>query len=324
MKNLLIIICCLTWSPIFSQTVLITPEPFEILEEKKIEFAEEQCERAQKMIRWRRYPEALKLLDQNIKNNPDYFKSYALKGQLNYRQENFEASLANYDKAIELKGEKELDKILVAAKVRCLQKLKRHQEAVDLLDEAIEQEARFEEGYLLRGKSYYKLEKYRTAIKDYSKAIEFNSRNATYYYQRALAWHKIGRDDLAISDYDRAIKRRSRRASYYYHRAVSKEQQERYDAAMNDYDKAIQLDDEYTKAYYRRGHLQALLDKTAKALEDCNQAISLDSENAEAYYYKAMVLLKMNKQSEACKAIKKAQELGYDGSLDKSLTENCN
>jgi tetratricopeptide (TPR) repeat protein len=82
-----------------------------------------------------------------------------------------------------------------------------YQDAINVLNKAIEMNPLDASIYLLRGTSYHHLRKYNQTINDFNKAIELNPQDAAGYYCRALAYDSLGNHNQALKDMKMAAKR---------------------------------------------------------------------------------------------------------------------
>lgn len=79
--------------------------------------------------------------------------------------------------------------------------------------------------------------------------------------------------------------------------------------------------------YNNRGFARFKMGDINSALQDIDNSITLDSKNSFAYKNKAIIELQQNDKMNACKNLKKAQELGYlekyGREVDSLLLTNC-
>src|ERR1700742_591482 len=94
----------------------------------------------------------------------------------------------------------------VLANVKTLWTADQHEEAINLLTEAIQKQpnARL---YFERGRTFDYCDRDEEAIEDYTKAIELDPTKAKYYYRRGTALaYPLHRDEEAIADFEMALK----------------------------------------------------------------------------------------------------------------------
>lgn len=188
----------------------------------------------------------------------------------------YERAIADYDKSIELKPDKE-----VLASV-----------------------------YVNRGASYAGLKQYERAIADYDKAIALEPEDAVAYYNRGVSYLVLEQYERAIEDFDKAIELEPEEAGFYYNRGISYAELKKYKRAIEDYDKAIEIMPVYIEAYINRGISYARMEEFARAIDDFTKAIGLQPENSSAYALRSMIYTNINKFDVAIVDIKRA--ISYD------------
>jgi tetratricopeptide (TPR) repeat protein len=151
-------------------------------------------------------------------------------------------------------------------KAHALNSQSKFEEALPLLNQAIEQDPRFTDAYISRSFSYGKLGKIDKAIKDVQKVLELDSNNEIAYNNRGFLYLRLGQYDKAIADFTKAV-------------------------ALNPGDEAAWAN--RAEAYWRAGD-------PADALTDCSKAIGLDAGDADPYITRGDILAS---QGEAVRAI---------------------
>jgi len=251
----------------------------------------------------------------------NYYLPYAYfyRGQAKYEIDNYEGSIVDYNKAIEI-GE---DRYSI------------------------------KKAYYDRGLSKHEIEDYEGAIEDYTyilenKLFEFNKPKSVYvpanvYYQRARSKFKLMDDQGAVEDYNEAIELQPNEAYHYYARGYTKYFLADYDGSISDmnkvlkmkfrcshcpylfighckydqnlYDEAINyytkyLDKEPTaKVYFYRAEAKMKKEAYSEAIKDIDQAIELDPENANYYRERGYCNYLLSLDHQALKDFNKAIEL---------------
>jgi tetratricopeptide (TPR) repeat protein len=171
--------------------------------------------------------------------------------------------------------------------------------------------------YYQRGYVYYVQQNYRSAVADFSKAIELNYDPASQvYYDRANANYYLGQYDQAIADYGKAIELKYEPLSRpYNNRGLAHRKKAAYEQAIADYTKAIELKHEPLNwPFYNRGNIYADQGQYAKAIADYTEAIRLDATDVAAYYARGLAYKKSGNTGQATADFKKVLELDQ-GSL---------
>jgi len=137
-------------------------------------------------------------------------------GKDNYEKGNYNAAIANFTKAMELR------------------------EKAD------------PEDYHFRGRAYYDKGDCDAAIADFTKAIELKNDatlEAHYYYRRGKAYYDKDNYDTAIADLTKAIELRKKGMPFYnYWRGQAYLKKGDNDAARKDFEKTLEIDPKYEKA----------------------------------------------------------------------------
>lgn len=147
------------------------------------------------------------------------------------------------------------------------------------------------DAYYNRGFTYYVQQEYTKAVEDFSKAIELNyDPIGLPYYNRANAYFYKGSNDQAIADYTQAIELEYDPLSLpYNNRGLAYRKRGDYDQAIADYTQAIELKHEpLIWPYFNRGNAYADKGDYERAIADYNEAINLDPDNANAYYQRGL------------------------------------
>jgi tetratricopeptide (TPR) repeat protein len=198
----------------------------------------------------------------DVNTNPPNAEAYLKKGEDCEAKRDYDCSLENYTKAIELNS-------------------------------------RYAEAYNYRGSVYGLRGNIDLAINDFTKAIEANPRYAEAYYNRGIAYGRNSNYDLAISDFNKAIESNPQLTEAYNDRGTAYERTNASDLAMKDYTKAIEIDPQYAGAYYNRGTLYGRNGNYDQAIIDLSRAIELDPEYADAYYNRRIAYEKTGQLAKA-------------------------
>jgi tetratricopeptide (TPR) repeat protein len=206
-------------------------------------------------------------------------QEYFERAQTNYLQRNYERTIADYSKAIELNYEP------------------------------------LSQPYYNRGYVYYTQQKYSQAIEDFSKAIELNYDPLNLvYYNRGNTYYYKGDNDHAIADYTKAIELKFEPLSWLYNsRGLALRKKGEYEQAIADYTKAIELKHEPLNwPYYNRANAYADQANYPEAVADYSQAIQIDPSSIDAYYGRGQAYKKMGDVNKAIADFQKVVELGND------------
>lgn len=124
---------------------------------------------------------------------------------------------------------------------------------------------------------------YEKSIQLLSQAIDQNASHKLAYLSRGSAFLKQDRLDDAVADFDRAVQLNPDFSRAYHLRGIVKEKQGRHAEALSDFDKAIELDPEYAAAYYSRATLHTKLANEDAAAGDIQMVQFLTHKNIETF-----------------------------------------
>lgn len=179
-----------------------------------------------------------------------------------------------------------------------LEKEGKYEEAIFLLDKAIEKDARNIYALLNRGVDKSMTGDYKGAIEDYSSVIGIDSRNILAYLNRGKNKKRL--DDLqgAIDDFESAIRIKGGERIYI-------------DLVENSFiETGFEFDVALEEIRFERGIARYYMDSLRPAFEDFNFCIQKNFELASNYYWRGLIYLSFGMNSEACYDLKKSNDLG--------------
>ncbi len=171
------------------------------------------------------------------------------------------------------------------------------------------------EAYFNRGFVYYVQRDYRPAVADFTQAIDLERDPLSQvYYNRGNAHYYLGNHDRAIEDYTKAIDLNHDPLSWLYNsRGLAYRKIGEYERAVEDYSQAIDLGhDPLHWPYYNRGNAYADLGEYARAVEDYNEAIHLAPNEPSAYFARGVAYQELGEASLARADWNKVLEIGDD------------
>lgn len=157
--------------------------------------------------------EAKTAIEQAIKLNNKNAEAHNLYGVIAYQLKDFELSLIEYKKAVEL------DPANLNAQLNLSNAyLEKQQwaEAKQVLDFLIFNKKETAEVYLKRGISLAGLLKVPEAIQDFGKAISLDSTNFDSYYNRGNIYFQQGKFSLAIQDFEQCVNLKNESGKAFY------------------------------------------------------------------------------------------------------------
>ena len=196
---------------------------------------------------------ALSYLDACIKQKPDYFEAYLVRGELYLGIGEFEKALNDLNTAIK-----------IAPSVA--------------------------HSYHSRGNLYGMKGDVNKAFDDFNKAIECDANLLGAYVGRSSMYLRKKEFQKAIDDCTRAIEiSQDESVEAYFNRGLAYVSMEEYAKALDDYDKVIELAPENAEAYGKRGYINSELGNDEEAISDIEEFLRLDPDNKNAQLAKDLL-----------------------------------
>ena len=205
--------------------------------------------------------------------------------------------------------------------------------AIDLLDQAIEMDENLGYAYFIRGEAKEYSNRFQEGIDDINKAIFLEPIWAEYYDTRGLLIEKQN-PTQALADYTTAIKielsnklkSKSTLGNYYEHRASLKLDILDYGGSLEDCNKAILYFPDLYLTYSLRAEINLKNDNYNDAYNDCNTAIKLNPAGNDfyPYYFRGLAEIKLNRFENACDDFNKAKQLSGDYKVKSAIRQYCN
>jgi serine/threonine protein kinase/Tfp pilus assembly protein PilF len=183
---------------------------------------------------------------QNIHASSDNSKFYFKRAESFYKQDDYQAALKDYDRAIQLNPK--IDSI-----------------------------------YFLRGLARSYFGNIQGALEDFSKQVELTP-NANNFYNLGVTQYFLEMNAEAIASFSKVLELDSKFISAYYNRSNSYYESEQKEEALKDFDRALQLENQIENAlqeedehgYYARGLAKhRMSDDTAGAIADLEKAAEI-------------------------------------------------
>jgi protein O-mannosyl-transferase len=228
------------------------------------------------VITWNRisvWKEDRLLFNDMIETYPGVYYGYWLRGNLEKKEGNLPAALANYTQSIKLNP-------------------------------------KFADAVFNRGTTYDALGDTRAALADFNRAVELNPKQADVYNNRGWLLFRQGNRQAAMRDYKSAIAADPNYAGAYNNRGWAYQLSGDTISAMHDYDKAIELNPVFVLPYKNRAALKTRSHDYAGAIKDYDHLVSIDPGDNSVYYYRGLAHFYMKDMASACEDWKKAQQLG--------------
>ena len=241
-------------------------------------------------------------------------RDWSEKGRCLNRLKRYDEALESYDRAIELDAN---DKLVWNMRGNVLDDLKRYDEALVSYDRAIKLDDNDQWAWHMRGNVLYNLERYDEALVSCDRAIELDANYQFAWVMRGNVLDNLKRYDEALVSYDRAIELDANYQWAWRKRGDALNNLKRYDEALASYDRAIKLDANYQYAWANRGNVLYNLKRYDEALVSYDRAIELGDQYSFVFFDRAIATLGLNRWDEGIAALDDAfQRLEPDNEAD--------
>ncbi len=160
------------------------------------------------------------------------------------------------------------------------------------------------------------------AVNELNEFINNNLGDSEGYFIRAIFYNFINEYEKAIKDFNRAIKLQPEEYKYYVERGLLYKALRRYGKAKNDFEYAIELDNTKYSGYLGCGWVDYFTSDYKSAIEHFKKAIKLDPDNAIILYYRGMSHIAIGDYERGCSDLNKAADKGY-GQAFSRITMYC-
>lgn len=186
----------------------------------------------------------------------------------------------------------------------------RYEEAIILLDKAIEKDPKNIYALINRGVDKSILEDYEGAINDYTRIIEIDSDNALAFLNRGKNKKRLEDYQGAIEDFEKAIKTKGGELIYI-------------DKVENSFvETGLEFDVSMEEIRFERGIALYNIDSLKLAFDDFKFCIDKNFEKPASFYWRGIIYGAYGMNQEGCADLKNAQELG-DPDAQEMIDKYC-
>lgn len=239
---------------------------------------------------------SLQYYDKAIDINPQFSEAWYNKGGSLTDLKIYEDAIESYNSAINISPNYSE---AWNNKGHVLGKLGRHEDAIAAYDRTTNINPKHSNAWYNRGNALNNLGKYEKAIESYDIAIDINPQHAEARINRGNILYFLGRSEEAIMEYDNATGINPPYADAWYNKGIVLSNLSRYGEALVAFNKAININTDHAGAWNNKGNVLYLLDRYEEALISYNMSIELDSQAAEALRNKGVVLSALERYEEA-------------------------
>lgn len=207
-------------------------------------------------------------------------------------------------------------------KAHALNSQSKFEEALLLLNHAIEQDPKLVDAYISRSFSYGKMGMIDKALKDVQKALELDSNNEVAYNNRGFLYLRLGQYDKSIADFTKAIALNPDDEAAWANRAEAYWRAGNPVDALTDCSKAIGFGLDDADPYITRGDILASQGEALRAISDYDTAIGYHPTTANSFHDPGEVYFKRAEQRKflSNKDLGTARSNGYPVDLAEAIT----
>ncbi len=206
-------------------------------------------------------------------------------------------------------------------KAHLLNAKSKFEDALPLLNQAIDLDPKFTDAYISRSFTYGKLGMVNKALKDVQKALELDPNNEVAHNNRGFLYLRIGQYDKAIADFTKAVALNPGDEAAWANRAEAEWRAGQTADALVDCSKAIGFMSGDADPYITRGDILASQGESLRAIGDYDTAISYHPTRANSFHEPGEVYFKRAEQRKllANKDSQSAKNDGYPVALADAL-----
>jgi tetratricopeptide (TPR) repeat protein len=188
---------------------------------------------------------ALEFLAKAEQKNKNFVHLYSERGKVFASQGKWEDAINSFKQAIDLSP---LNAIRYKSAADLLFKVKRYQEAADLLEIAIKHKLEFPDLYHYLSQAKFALKDFKAAAKYVKSALSTDSENVTYLNQLGICLKELDQRDEAGKVYNQIIKLDPANVAALYNKAVLVHAEGDIDEAIKLLDRIIRKQPDFTQA----------------------------------------------------------------------------
>jgi tetratricopeptide (TPR) repeat protein len=234
------------------------------------------------------------------------------RGLAHYDQDNPQAALEDYDRALEATDDETLLAKVYANRGVARFAMGQSQDAMEDFERAMDRDDTSPAPYLNRAKVRRANRDVAGAMDDYDRALEVDPECADAYAARGFLKLQQEEPEDAIEDLSEAIELRPYDAMTHYNRGNAHAMLEHFQQAIEDYDEAIELDPDDAQAYTNRGSAKMKLEDFNGAIDDWDKAIEIDPYDPSPYAKRGALWNMLDQEDEAIEDLNRALEVAPD------------
>ncbi|MEG4483799.1 tetratricopeptide repeat protein [Microcoleus sp. D2_18a_B4] len=249
------------------------------------------------------YTRALEATERNEED--PRLKAYFDQIEYCMEQKDYVSALAYAEKLVASRGEAK-DWV---QKGRCLNRLKRYEEALECLDKAIESDSNYARAWANRGDVLDNLKRYDEALVSYDRAIELDEYDPWHWAKRGYLLNNLKHYEKALESFNRAIELDANSQKIWVVRGYVLNALKRYEEALASFDRALEFNDNSQYICFLRGNVLNQLKRYEEALGAYDQVLEPDRNIQYIWFLRGNVLNQLKRYEEALVSFDMAIEL---------------
>lgn len=208
-------------------------------------------------------------------------------GGLYYTLVQVDKATAQFEKVI-AQDPTNVDALLRLAEIRLV--LRDHMGSIELVNQALRQDANLAQGYYLKGFVYMEMGDTNTAISSFRTAVEQDPTDHRSFVQLGVLSARRN-DPLALQYFNTAIALRPRSVEALYGKAMFLQESGQDSAALETYRRIMEVDSTNAMAHYNSGFVRMeYLRDLDGAKRDFGRAIALNPDYYQAWYNRGVAM----------------------------------
>ncbi len=158
------------------------------------------------------YQRAISAYDDAIAIRPDYLLAWLDKGNSLYQLQRYQAAITSWQQALTLPASSDYQQQLVSTSIPQqiarvqLYDLQRYTDAITVYNQLVAIDSDVAANWLNRGVAFYQLNQYQDAIADFDRALQLEPQNSLVWKRRGLALYRLQRYQDAIASWENAAR----------------------------------------------------------------------------------------------------------------------
>jgi tetratricopeptide (TPR) repeat protein len=256
------------------------------------------------------YKGAQKDLEQSIKLDHDHEETIKHLGRACFLDNKFDEAQKHYEEALQMMID-DYELIYYIAELKLAKK--DINGALNSVNDCLFYNPNYVKAILKRGIIKYYQKEYRYAIKDITEGLKLSTDtifDVELNHVKAKSYFEISDFKNAVTSYNEIITRNPKDEDALLYRGAAKININDFSGAISDLDKVISINKKNHIAFNFRGTAKGGLSNFIEAISDLDQSIKLKFDYHSAYVNRAAIKLASKDKKGACSDLEKADQLG--------------